>query len=241
MSMPGGPMMVLPNVFPLAPDGSWLFPILPGLTLEYTQRPTFDNIVQPGADRSVTVVSLDPYPLWEYDLAFGYISDDPSYNVPDPKSNPSNMTQLDQIAGLFLACGGRRDPFLMDLAQITKKRWDSTVEGAPIGIGDGTNTAFQLVRPVYGFLDFIDNPIVGTVQIMITPSAGAASVAPYASIVNGLVTLFDPPPAGAVVTASFSWLHRMRFTSDAEGFDGMVYRLHTRGSLKLAQDRSPQP
>jgi uncharacterized protein (TIGR02217 family) len=227
----------IPGTFQIAADGSIMFPPQPGLTMEFTVRPTFSTIVQTATDRSSTTLGLDPFPLWEYDLAFGYVSDDGTFTVPDATKNPAALTQYEQIMGLFLACGGRRDTFLMDLAQVTKKP-DSTVNNVNIGIGDGSATQFQLCRPIGGFLDLIDNPINASVAITAI-SGGTPTLLTPSSIVNGLVTLAAPPSAGTIITASFDWLHRMRFTADAEEFDSMLLRLYSRGKLKLRQERNP--
>ncbi len=225
--------MILPNTFQAAADGTLMFPQLRGLTLEYTVRPTFDTIVQKAADRSTTRLQIDPYPLWEYDLTFGFVSNDTRYNLPNNHTNPTNKTDYEQIVGLFLACGGQRDTFLFDLAQLTLRPNDSSVTNVQIGTGDGTTTAFQLVRPLGGFLDLVDNPIESSIKVV-----AGASAATVSSVAAGMVTLAAAPAAGAAVRASFKWLHRLRFVNDQEEFQAMWFNLYQRDKLKLIQERN---
>lgn len=239
MGTPAAGAMLLPSYFPAAADGTLLFPPLLGLSLEYTMRPTFSTIVQTGTDRSTTRLSLDPYPLWEYDLTFGHVSDSPADIAANPATNPASQTPYMQILGLFLACGARRDTFLLDLARFTRRTTDSTVTQGQIGIGDGARTAFQLVRSIGGFLDLIENPVAASVLVFTRPGGGGA-ITPVSFTLgsNGLVTLAAPPAAGAIVTANFNWLHRMRFTQDAEEFNALWFQMYTRDKLKLVQERN---
>ena len=230
--------MTIPSAFQTAPDGTLVFPLLRGLSLEYTPRPTFSTIVQTATDRSTTRIGLDPYPLWEYDLSFGYVSDDVQYALDDAINNPGGQSEYRQILGLFCACGGMRDTFLMDLAAITKRPSDSQVNNMQIGLGNGAQAAFQLVRNFGGFLDLIDNPVVSTLAVIITNSDGSAGTQTVSSCINGVVTLSAAPDAGAIVSASFRWLHRFRFAQDTDEMDAMWDRMYSRDKLKVVQERN---
>src|SRR5579875_2423837 len=107
---PAGAATLVSGAFQTAADGTLMFPPFPGLSLEYTLRPTFSTITQTAPDRSVTTIQLDPYPLWEYDLSFGHVSDDINQGcIPIGPRNPMGYTSLYQFMGLFCAVGGQRD------------------------------------------------------------------------------------------------------------------------------------
>ena len=225
--------MVLPHNFVTAPDGSFVFPELRCLTLEYVPRPTFSTIVQKGADGSTTRIQLDPYPLWEYDITFGFLSNQLRFSSQDPHSNPARRTDYQQIMGLFLACGGQRQTFLMDMAKVTLDSSDSETQEFQIATGDGATTTFQLLRPFGGFLDLVENPIAASIKVTVAGQPAAVQ-----SSVGGLITLTAPPPAGAAVRAGCRFLHRMRFVNDQEEAQAMWKSMYTRDKLKLVQERN---
>ncbi len=86
-----------------------------------------------------------------------------------------------------------------------------------LGVGDGTRTAFQLVK-LYGsgeeaVVRTIAKPQAGTVRVAVAgveQAAGAFAV----DAASGLVTLAAAPAAGAVVTAGFLFDTPVRFDLD---------------------------
>lgn len=86
-----------------------------------------------------------------------------------------------------------------------------------LGTGDGTTKVFQLVR-AYGtgvdaYLRTIAKPVAGSVRVAVAGTelaAGQFSLDPT----TGLATLAAAPPAGAVVTAGFSFDTPVRFDTD---------------------------
>ena len=95
--------------------------------------------------------------------------------------------------------GGSREP--TDLDEI-------------IGTGDGAGRAFRLVKRYGAGTDAYERPIskprAGTVQVAVA----GASVAHTLDPLRGIVTLADPPPAGAPVTAGFLFDVPVRFDLD---------------------------
>ncbi|MBA4804927.1 MAG: DUF2460 domain-containing protein [Brevundimonas sp.] len=84
----------------------------------------------------------------------------------------------------------------------------------PLGEGDGARTLFQLVKrygEADGFERRIDKPVSGTVRVAV---GGVETAAFDLDPVAGQVTLEEPPPAGAVVTAGFEFDVPVRFDSD---------------------------
>lgn len=79
-----------------------------------------------------------------------------------------------------------------------------------LGTGDGTTSGFALVRHYGESVRRITRPVAGSVSIKVDGVATSGfAVAP-----GGIVTLDVPPPAGAVVTASFDFDVPVRFAED---------------------------
>jgi uncharacterized protein (TIGR02217 family) len=234
MSTPSGlSKLIYQNAFQSAADGSLVFPILRGMSLEFTMKPTFSTIIQKATDRSTARIQLDPYPLWEYEIAFGYLTDDVEYAISNPITNQFALTDFQRLGGFFMACGGSAASFLLDTGAVTRRSSDSIAQGVLIGIGDGTSSVFQLVQRWGGFLELIENPIVKTLVISVNGVTTATT-----SCVNGLVTMAAPPANGAMIRASFNFLRRMRFQSDMESFESMSLNLYAKPKVKLIQERN---
>lgn len=86
-----------------------------------------------------------------------------------------------------------------------------------IGVGDGTETQFQLLKSydVGGFNQYnepISLPVAGTVLVAVAGSPVAFTV----SNPGGLVTLSSAPAAGQIVTAGFEFDRSVRFNQSDE-------------------------
>jgi uncharacterized protein (TIGR02217 family) len=84
----------------------------------------------------------------------------------------------------------------------------------PLGTGDGATRTFALAK-TYGSLSPhvrpIAKPVPGTVRVAVD---GAETTAFTLDAATGLVTLAEPPPAGAAVTAGFRFDVPVRFDTD---------------------------
>lgn len=84
-----------------------------------------------------------------------------------------------------------------------------------IGIGDGVATAFQLVKRYQSggetFVRTIRKPVAESVVVAVngSPASGVT-----VNAATGVVTLEDPPPEGAGVTAGFTFDTPVRFDAD---------------------------
>jgi uncharacterized protein (TIGR02217 family) len=93
---------------------------------------------------------------------------------------------------------------------------DHSSNGAqPLGTGDGTTAAFQLVKR-YGaafdpYLRPVTKPVAETVTVFVDASTTSAVTV---DDLTGVVTFDDPPGEGAVLTASFEFDVPVRFDID---------------------------
>ncbi|WP_134497657.1 DUF2460 domain-containing protein [Microvirga pakistanensis] len=92
-----------------------------------------------------------------------------------------------------------------------------------IGTGDGTATAFQLVK-TYGasfapYARTIAKPVGGSVRVALDGVEQDVGSAFTCDPATGLVTFTTPPAAGAVVTAGYSFDVPVRFDTDELDID----------------------
>ena len=108
-----------------------------------------------------------------------------------------------------------------------------------IGTGDGTTTAFQLVKRyasgAQSWTRAITKPVAGTVTIALngTPQPSSWSVA----TTTGLVTFSAAPGTGVAVTAGFAFDVPVRFDTDALDVTLDLERLGSIASIPLLEIR----
>ena len=129
------------------------------------------------------------------------------------------------LEGFFLQRRGRLDDFLFSDAD------DRTATAQQIGVGNGVNTKFQLVRNLGGAVEPI-GAVDGTPAILINGSATTA----YTVDANALVTFNSAPAVGAVVSWSGAFFFRVRFLQDETEFERFLQGLH-RGNVEFRSFR----
>jgi uncharacterized protein (TIGR02217 family) len=190
-----------------------IFPTLPGLAWSVTKTPTFQTRIQRAASGRELRALDYPYPLWQFAVVYDFLRDNPA----------AGYDELRTLVGFFLQCQGAFGTFLFQDPS------DYQVTGQLIGIGDASNTAFQLQRamgttlPGGGFFEPIVAPnIVSAISLNgITQDPTTYSVDPA----TGLVTFGTPPGSGRIITADFSYYFRCRFIDDKYDFENFMYRL----------------
>lgn len=168
------------------------------------------------------------HPLWRYDIA---------HNIKTPE-------QIAELRAFHLARGGAHRGFLL-------KDWldfTSAVDGLstpgiidqPLGIGDGVETTFQLIKRYPDDVGAYDRPIAWPVHDTLVigfndvPQASGFSVARG----TGVVTFTAPPGVGVIVTAGFEFDVPVRFEEDwlSVSFDTINSR--SAGNVPLVELRS---
>jgi uncharacterized protein (TIGR02217 family) len=120
------------------------------------------------------------------------------------------QAQLDTLIAFFRARKGRADGFRF-------KDWtDYQITGQAIATGNGTATAFQLVKTYSdgGVMQArtIAKPVAGTVNIYLN---GVLQSSGYAlDTTTGLVTFSVAPASGVAITADFQFDVPVRFDTD---------------------------
>jgi uncharacterized protein (TIGR02217 family) len=109
----------------------------------------------------------------------------------------------------------------------------------PIGTGDGTTTAFQLVKRYasgsQAWVRSITKPVAGSVRVAL---GGVEQVSGWSvSTTTSLVTFATPPPPSVPVTAGFEFDVPVRFDSDALEVTLDLERLGSITSIPLVEIR----
>ncbi|MGC2200920.1 MAG: DUF2460 domain-containing protein [Stellaceae bacterium] len=190
-----------------------VFPTLPGLAWTVTKTPTFQTRIQRAASGRELRALDYPYPLWQFALVYDFLRDDPA----------AGHDELRTLMGFFMLCNGAFGSFLY------QDPTDYQVTGQLIGIGDASQSTFQLQRnigttlPGGGFSEPIVAPdiVVAVYFNGIQQDPTTYSVDPS----TGLVTFSTAPGSGQIITADFSYYFRCRFVEDKYDFENFMYQL----------------
>jgi uncharacterized protein (TIGR02217 family) len=190
-----------------------IFPDFAGLEYPVVRTPIFKTLIQQAASGQENRAALQVYPRWQYTLSFNFLRDD-------------GTDEFRTLCAFFLARRGSFDSFLYSDPD------DNHVTNQPIGIGNGTQTAFQLARPFGGF----DEPVLAPKLVSSVTVAGISKVDGTDYGVggwengispNGTVNFFPGhvPAAGQAIVASFSYYWPVRFLNDQYDFSKFMNRL----------------
>ena len=192
---------------------SALFPTLAGLGWDVTRTPMWSNTVQQAVSGKETRIARWSYPRWQWELTFEFLRQGTVHGTA--------YTEFSQLAGFFNARQGSFDSFLYQDAD------DNAITGQALGTGDGSKTAFQLIRSFGGFNEPILAPnVVSHVYLNGTNQPSGWSVSSWGSATPGVLTFTSPPGSGVAITADFSFFFPCRFTDDSLDFTKFMSALY---------------
>jgi uncharacterized protein (TIGR02217 family) len=186
-----------------------IFPTLPGLSWDQSTGLEFSTIVKRSTSGQEYRSLGMRYPLWNFALAYGVLRD-ASYSTPN--------TELQELAGFYLARQGAFDSFLFNNPN------DNTASAVVIGTGNASNTTFQLCRS-YGSTFTFNEPVNNAnVVSAISFNGVTQNSANYTVSTTGLVTFnaSTRPGANVVVTWNGVYYYRCRFVEDKCEFNNMM-------------------
>lgn len=108
-----------------------VFPQLTGITWNLKKRPTWNTTKMLTAGGNEFRTGYRQNPLTEFDLSYSYLS-------------PTDMLSME---GFFNGQNGALTPFYFDLGVATNAPSDNSVTAYQFGTGDGSTTAFTLIKP----------------------------------------------------------------------------------------------
>jgi uncharacterized protein (TIGR02217 family) len=211
-----------------------IYPTLPGLKIDVYKTPIFSTLIQQSTSGKSITTSLYINPLWQYDLSYSILRDDSNYN------------ELKTLMGFYMNRQGGYDSFLfLDPS-------DNNINGQEIGLGNGNNTQFQLIREYGGFIEpqqDIIEPVSGNPPLNIYLDGILDSTSNYNIdyFQSGIVSFNDAVPLGTTVSADFSFYKRVRFlefsapsgagSSNSDSFGQFAHNLWSLGSITLVTCR----
>jgi uncharacterized protein (TIGR02217 family) len=138
-----------------------------------------------------------------------------------------DQEEIEYAAGFFAMVRGQHQPFFwLDME-------DYHQEKVRIGVGDGINTGFQLVR---NFKDLFVEPVYGVVNGTLQIFADAELInAPLKE--DGWVEFMIPPASGKIITATFDYYWRVAFESDDFDWTNFWYGFYKLNKIKLVTAR----
>lgn len=187
-----------------------IYPTLPGQTWPRGKTTRTSTMVKRASGRRFAL-SQQLYPTYLYRIPYSFL----------------RPVDLATLGGFFRARSGRLDDFLF------QDRDDDSVTAQVIGVGNGTNAAFQLMRTAGGVIEPV-YAVNGTPSVYVN---GVLTTA-YTLSANGLVTFTTPPPAGHVVTWTGLYYWRVAFTKDEQDFEEFMRQLY---SAKVVEFESFHP
>jgi uncharacterized protein (TIGR02217 family) len=151
----------------------------------------------------------------------------------DVGSGVKNRAQFAQLIAFFRARKGRAYGFRF-------KDWtDYQATAQPIGIGDGTTTAFPLLKTYAsgGVTETrpITKPVAGSVAVSLDGVAQSSGWSVDAT--TGIVTFGVPPAAGVVITADFEFDVPVRFDADQMDLSLDLYEHGQWGQIPIVEIR----
>lgn len=191
---------------------SEIFPALSGLEYPVVRAPVWKTLTQTAVSGNENRAALWTYPRWQWTLSFNFLRDDAN-------------NEFRTLCGFFLARQGPYDSFLFADPD------DSSVENQPLGIGNGSQTGFQLVRTFGGFTEPIFAPLTTTLFGIYVD--GVLQTGGYSMLPGGVIEFSTPPASGAVVTGSFGYYWPVRFVADQYDFAKFMNRLWEQKKLEL--------
>lgn len=182
-----------------------VFPSLVGISWPVTVSPLWNAQVQRTLSGRVVAATYQQYPLYKFAVKFSYLP----------------AADFNTLLAFFNAQQGNVVPFWFDAGT-----GQDAVTAQGIGTGNGTQTAFQLLRSYGGFSEPIAAAF-GTTHAYVN---GTAQTATFNSPSNGYVTFATAPASGTAVTWTGNYYFQVRFakgSADIDQFMSQLYRTKT--------------
>lgn len=187
-----------------------VYPDLIGLKFGVTRTPRFKTTIDETASGREYRTALMVYPRTKVTLSYEFLRD------------RTSADEFRTLLGFFKKRRGSYDSFLLNDPD------DNSVTDQQFGVGDGTTTAFQLVRTLGGFVEPVyDLNGVPTIQV----NGGAPGS--YSISATGLVTFAAAPAVGADLTWSGAYYWRCRFMQDEMEFEKFMQQLWQAGKVEM--------
>ncbi len=199
-----------------------IFPTFPGVTFPVKRRAVVSTARHESIGGKRTLLPLRSVPRWEWELPFDVL-----------RSSAYSSGSYSELETL-LAFYNNQSTSGMCFNYLDSE--DNSATAQQFATGDGSTTAFQLLRARGGFSEPVYSPIAGyTVYV----NGVAKTLGTDYTQAKGAITFAAAPASGAVLTwtGQFYWL--CRFTEDMFEESRFSLGLHEAKSLKFASEILP--
>lgn len=191
-----------------------VYPVLPGLEWPVKKTPLWRTKVSTTPNGREFRSSNMVYPRYRLGLKYEFLR------------SAAALAEFQALFGFFNARAGAFDTFLFS----DPSDYQATL--APFGTGDGSTTAWQLLRPVGGHTQ----PVYDLDNTGPAPAiyrAGALLSSGYSISATGVVTFSTAPSSGQALTWTGRYYWRCRFEGDELGFEQFMQDLWRTGEVRL--------
>ena len=181
-----------------------VFPTLPGIAWGITKAPVWQTRVL-TASSGVEYRAQDwSYPRWKFSLPVQFLRQFGSF------------TEWATLTGFCNQQAGQFGNFVYD------DPTDDTATAQPIGVGTGSQTAFQLVRSLGGFTE----PILA-INAISSVTVGGAATSDYTlsstyGYANDTINFNTAPLLNATIDVTFTFYFVCRFLADDPAFENFI-------------------
>ena len=199
-----------------------IYPSLVGEAWPVLKEPVHSTLVQTSASGKEARAALYSQERYRWTIPYGYLNHDASVATAD----------LQILMGFFSSHHGQLDSFFYS-DPTDNYAADATI----FATGDGSTKAFRMGRTMNGALHLVggvdtrDSNRLPQIFINGSPQGGGYSI----NNNSGVITFTSAPGSGAVISASFAYLFRVRFADDSIEFQNEVGTFWTVGSVKLIE------
>lgn len=235
-------------------------PIPTGVTYPMKKSPRFSSVTQtPVSGQRPVSYSAQQFPTWAWELEWEFIRDQglepQNYNNSKSKLLPDFFALQD----FYLAMGGGNGRFIFDPNAVfcgalsvpledtyVTNIYTGTLVNGFSGIGNGTQTAFQLFRSssITGQIQFVEAidtfsaytppSVPPSPQIYVNGTLAAPSTYSLSTL-PAVVTFNTAPANGAVISWSGYYAYCAQFSEDSIDFDQIMMQIWDLQSLKIDQ------
>lgn len=193
-----------------------IYPDLPGLKPEIKRTPMWKTLRQESVSGKILTAALMTYPTRKYTLAYEVL-------------RAGAEQELQNLEGFFNARQGSFDTFLFNDPD------DRTVTDQTFGTGNGTSTAFPLLRTRGGFSEPVQS--VNGAPIIKVAGVVKATPADYVISTLGVVNFVVAPASGAALTWTGAYYWRCRFLLDMIDLDKFLQDLWKLNRIEMRVEK----
>jgi uncharacterized protein (TIGR02217 family) len=189
--------------------GNAIYPSLPGITWDTQVAPSFSTKIHRAVSGYEVRAAYMAYPLWKFLFKYELLRDNTLNN------------EFKKLLGFFNARLGSFDSFLYSNPS------DNAVTAHSFGTGNGSTTAFALIRSYAGFVEPVQN-LNGVPSVYVNGVLTSCTISG-----TGTVTFAAAPANGAALTWTGAFYYRCRFLADAIDLNQFMKNLYNVSKLEF--------